>query len=34
MKKILTVKVASRVTTMGHCPKLNQSQCGVLYRTS
>lgn len=30
----LKVSAASKVVTMGNCPKLYESICGVLYRTT
>lgn len=32
MKTELKVKNASRIVTMGGCPKYAQSTCGIMYR--
>lgn len=32
MKVDLNISAASKIVTMGNCPKSSQSNCGVLYR--
>lgn len=34
MKVELVVKKASNVVTMSNCPRIDQNNCGILYRQS